>query len=1486
MSSEKIILTIVTVFLMLTAEAQGIKKLSDDPAKLSVEMESLFSTVTNPTESMKSREVLKPFLDYWNNGIFDDKEKETVIRQANVILSRRIALYPNLSNYLCIAYFLKKDGNPEALKYWMLDFDRWMTESTQRRTEAYLEQYEALARRKILWGTSTFAWYTSDTNLVVKYDTALSVIYRDVLLTCSTRNDTSRIMNTSGMFYPTTCEWAGRKGRVTWERVGLSPDSVFADLADYRINMKRFEYQADSTLFVYKKYFERPLLGVFRDQALTSPPGANTIYPQFETYRNTLEIRNFYRNIDYIGGFSIKGTRVSGSGSGGENASLTVRKGDTIIARISAKSYRFLKNQVTANPASIVIPLRNDSIFNPGLQLKYFADSSKMILFQEEDAMNRSRYFDSFHNIDMDCGAMFWNIDSTFIDFSTLRVINDTNRNSFYSNNYFSPAEFYRIQGMDERNPLYIIADYSKAYGTNEVTPDALSQFMKKPPEQVKAMMLNLSALGYLAYDPDNDKATILPRLTHFIEAKAGKKDYDVIAFNSKIKNDDNARLDLQNYDLLIRGVDSVFLSNSQNVMIFPFNKEIIVKEGLDFVFAGNIHAGKFDFYAHDCSFEYDSFKLNIPFIDSLSFKVKSFKRNEYGEAPDVKVNSVIESLSGKIDIDNPDNKSGSTMHPEYPIFSSETESAVYYDNKDPLYSRDRFAYHVDPFRIDSLDNFNTDNLIFTGYLVSAGIFPDIAQPLKVQPDYSLGFVNKVPAEGYPVYGNSGTFNNTVTLNGDGLRGLGSLSYLTSMTYAPDFHFYPDSMITKLAASFTIDTLISQVEYPKVTAKDIRQVWYPYKDTMHLKTLEFPFRMFNEKAEMYGDLYYSSTGLSGKGNVSFESVDLASQNYRFKHHTIDADTLDFKLFTKGTEDLAVAARKYRTHVDFDERTVEFRTNQKGSFVSFPYNNFVCYMDNIDWYMDKSEMKLYNDLGTKYAGIENMTRKELLKLDLSGSDLVATSPHADSLSFFSVTARYDLVNYIIDAEDVKLIRVADAAIFPDSSYVKIQKGGKIQTLKNAGIIADTAHQYHTIEKAELDIISRKSFKGKGTYQYHDTSNVIQEIPLASVSVDTSLHTIASGTIPENLSFFLNPHFAFKGKMNMNSSRKELEFEGGFKTTDDCYSNTLKYWVYFKSWVDPDFVRIPVQSPHRDIEGRHLELALQLSDSEEDIYSSWFVPKKFPKDTAIVAPAGDLYYDESKNGYRINEPDDKKAPGLIYDTRTCSFNASGPLNLGMKYDYVDMITFGDISHMIVPDSTVLNLTMSIDFLFYEGCLTIMADSLDQANLKGLDVARKNYQDFIDYMLGSGAVDFKDQVANFGRARRMPDALGKTLILTDVNLYWNSFTNSYISRGPIGVLSVGRNAVNRYVNGYIELMRRRSGDAMSVYLEIAENKYYYFDYKNGQMQALSHDKEFNSRINEVKQEKKEMIRPGSDFKYEYFIADKRKMIEFIRKMESLSY
>jgi hypothetical protein len=272
----------------------------------------------------------------------------------------------------------------------------------------------------ILFQSSSFSWFISDSSLNLEYDTAIRVIYKKANLTCASKKDTSIILNTVGVFYPQTQEWEGQKGRVTWERVSFDPDSVYADLSSYRIDLKFSEYHADTVKLVNKKYFKEPLFGELIEKVLSSPPGPGSSYPQFNSYLKNYEIRNLYKDIDYQGGFSIEGARVIGSGEIDKNASLFILKDGKIQAHIRSNAFRIQGDQITANPASLSILTAGDSIYHPGLQLKYFNDKRQLVMFRPESGISQSPFFNGFHEIDMDCGAIYWNLDSNFVDFESV----------------------------------------------------------------------------------------------------------------------------------------------------------------------------------------------------------------------------------------------------------------------------------------------------------------------------------------------------------------------------------------------------------------------------------------------------------------------------------------------------------------------------------------------------------------------------------------------------------------------------------------------------------------------------------------------------------------------------------------------------------------------------------------------------------------------------------------------------------------------------------------------------------------------------------------------------------------------------------------------------------------------------------------------------------------------------------------------------------
>ncbi len=292
-------------------------------------------------------------------------------------------------------------------------------------------------------------------------------------------------------------------------------------------------------------------------------------------------------------------------------------------------------------------------------------------------------------------------------------------------------------------NPLFKVKRYADRYSTNIVQVGAFADFIGMPVEQAVSMLLLLDSRGFVVYSTDKREAMIKQRLYDYLKAHHGDTDYDVIHFTSQTNNVSNAVVELATFDMVISGVPQISLSDSQRVYIYPTNEEIVLKKNKDFGFSGRIRAGLFEFYARECSFVYDTFMINMPQIDSMSFFVKvPDTTGKEKKARYYRVQAMVENMNGYMMIDKPHNKSGLKTYPQYPIFTSIDQSFVYYDvntGDTNTFNRSEFYYELDPFTLDSLDNFSTTGMKFQGYLASGGILPPIKDPLRVMPDYSLG---------------------------------------------------------------------------------------------------------------------------------------------------------------------------------------------------------------------------------------------------------------------------------------------------------------------------------------------------------------------------------------------------------------------------------------------------------------------------------------------------------------------------------------------------------------------------------------------------------------------------------------------------------------------------------------------------------------------------------------------------------------------------
>lgn len=1477
---------------VLKSDAQPLKKFSDDPQLFFKELTIFFQDIDNPDDKKTAKDFMETYTLEWEGNKFSGDEKTQMIETCNKMLKKKMKPIPHFRNYLStIISFNNTSQTDESFKAWEASLDKLINRSTSTQFIEYLEISNNLFSENVLYESSTTIWKSDNSDYIFEYDTIPRIVFPSLNLTCIVKEDSMNIYSTKGVYFPTLLKWVGMGGKVLWNRAGLDENTVYAELSHYSIILKYSKYTADTVNFYNNTYFDKPLLGSLDDKVQANTTEDKSSYPRFDSYDKRLKIMGIFPNIDYDGGFTMHGGKLLGSGNEDQDAYLTFYREGKAFVITGAKNYIIRQDKISSDAASVSIYWEDDSIYHPGLQMKYLNDKKELTLMRSKEGITKTPFLDTYHKLDMYVEALYWKMDQPIIEMKMIKGVGLEGEADFESYNFYTEQRYYKLLGIDEKHPLSELKKFAKLKDTNVVDVKEYAKYLGIDLSQIQALMINMASMGFIAYDIENNKVYLKDKLYNFLLARAGKTDYDVLQFNSVTTTESNATINLLNFDLKLNGVESVYLSDSQNVYIFPTDEKLVVKKNRDFEFDGRVHAGMFDFYGKLFSFNYDKFNIDMPMIDSLGFYVKSFKPDEKGIYNNVKVKSVIEGIKGDLQIDKENNKSGLIPYGKYPLFTSQKDSYVYYDKKTiqkGVYIRDRFYFHIDPFEIDSLDNISTEGISFAGNFVSADIFPDFDENLKVQPDYSLGFVRLTPEDGFQVYKGKGTYDSIVDLSNLGLRGNGTLTYLTSTSKSNNYIFYPDSM-NAMVQYFEIAEVKAGIEYPPVIGVDVYEHWMPYNDVMVVTKKEKPIAMYNSEALLNGSVVLQPTGLTGSGTMVFNDAEMDAKLFKFKNRVFDSDTSDFRLRSYDLSELAFSTYNYKGHIDFDERKGEFKSNGGSSKVEFPINQYICFMDEFDWFMDKEEIELANTASQKSDSLNNLTIKELADIDLSGSEFVSIHPDQDSLRFFSPRAKYNLKDNIIYARDVKIIKVADAAIFPEKGSVTILKKAVMKPLVNAKILANTATKYHTIYDALVNITSRKNYTADGTYDYVASDSSVYPVYIGKIAVDTTLQTYGTGIISDTAKFELSPEFDFVGGVKLTANNEFLNFNGAFKINHEC-DTLFRNWIKFNADINPYEIYIPISDTIKDVNGTKLEAGIMLANDTNAVYSAFLMKKYKSTDQDVVTARGYIYYDDVSDEYRISSKEKLKQlnqPGnyLSLTRSNCITYGDGKIDLAPNTGRMSVGTYGNVKQYIIPDSTMMDIVIYFDFFFSDEALKFMNEKLEKyTTLKAFDLTRTTFTKTLAEILGTKESDkLISDVSMNGSFKKIPDELEKTFLLGDVQMYWNPSTKSFVSEGPIGIVAIKKNQINKYVDGYIEVRKNRlpTGDEVNIYLEFDSNDWYYFNYKANLMQAISSNTEFNDIIINTKDDNRQQKAEKDLPAFKYIISNISKKKGFIARV-----
>lgn len=1423
---KKIIFLVILSLPSLLVIAQP-KSFSRNPEKF-VEEISLFLYTAEKSIIENTVEVLNT---HWKKNLYNEAQKRILITTSNEMLMNNLEL-SNFVDLFKTVVFAKDSIANEKFEGWLNALVP-AVKSGNKSFLNYVNSSKLLFTEKTLYQSSNKKWISNKDNYVFEFQkNRVRISFKDIDLTCQTTVDNITIYNTSGSFYLDEDIWEGVGGKMDWERVGFGKDNVYVEFdVSYSVKFDRAEINIDKVKHTNKGFLDAPIYGTFKDRASSAvriDPTAleNASFPQFESFDNDLQLGAYLNGqVRFKGGYTIKGSKVQAKGSANKLSYIEIDYKGKLRVKAASSYFSLSEGRIIGNSSEITILTDSGMIYHPKAKFDLNIEKKFLLITRGKEGLERAPFFDTDKDIEIFVDIISWNLDLPKIDF---KMSNSESAAIIESSQYYKDIRYEKItRGMLAYHPLSRMRDFVIKQRKREFTFTEYAAWMNAKRENLIVQIIELADLGYIFFNIDSDTIKVRKKLDHAVLSHMQLMDYDILRFSSKISARPNAYLDLINNNLELEGVVGFKFSDSQKVYVFPYEQMVTIKHKKKMEFGGKLTAGKFDFFAKKYVFDYHDFTISSDQIDSLKIYVPDFE----GENRLVAVKSVLTDISGILEIDNSNNKSGLKSFPKFPRFTSNRGSVISYDKPsiyNGAYSKDKFRFEVDPFVVDNMNNFNPKDLKFPGTFVSGGILPEFRYEAGIMPDYSLGFEKPSPPGGYPMYGGLGNGEITIKLSEEGFTASGNIDYQGAIISSNNIVLMPDSTIAEVQHY----RIKENDRYPHLVAKDVSINWEPYKDSMKINTNSHNVTVLRESQQFVGNLVQTSKQLSGNGTMSWEKNKFWSTYMKFKPNGVKALESGIEIGAPGFEKVAFTNSNLWADIDFNTRKGQFKANDKGLITELPFNAFATSMDEFLWDMNAATI-----LFTASPGLSK-----------EQSYFISKNPEQKMLSFQSDKALFDMNKGIIYAENVPFIDVADSRVFPDELKVNIEENGKIQTLKKANILANRKDKFYDLYNATLDVYGRYNLGGTAYLKFKDKHQTQQELFFNKIFVKNDSTLLASGFIADSLNFLVSPKIGYKGKMELWSNQEFINFNGYVKPIH-TFEDHKSLWFRYSGTPDPKEVIIPAINALNE-DRRGISVNVSIANDSTHIYPTFFNFKRSYADLDLTINEGIFFYDESKKTFFVGDSmkllgGENKGSFLSFNETTREIFTEGKINFGLDLDVkFNGLTAGNLTKKEGDSTFVADMVLALNMLLPGDCYKRMAAIINE-NSPNLNSSENNSEmalkAFSEFLEGRKLKRMLNDVEATNELRPAGE-FERDFLITKMSLHYSPSRQAFISNDPVHFATIKNQQVNRQVNSIMAISRNRSGTRFIWKVEVTKYDWFYFEYYRGTLFVYSTDNEFN--------------------------------------------
>ena len=1453
-----------------------------DRENLTTDLQAMFEkAATDKAEKKENARVTTAFAAAYTALQTDKQQRVTDL--FNYAVKAKLKPQPDMVDMARVAttYATAPQG-ADNLEGWITAMETFAKRNAKGKyVNEFVAWSELLINDRILYRSASSEWSfaaTTPYRLVVENKKIVVHIDAAADLNYASGKDWSTVHGVRGWFDYTDGIWHGEGGRIDWARTGLKAEACYADLSTWQAEVKFPKFKADSVSFVNTHYFSSPISGRIEEQLSGTMEPEKYQFPRFRSYQRDFVIPNIMPEVDYSGTFMMNGSKFV-TASSKHPARLLFRQGEKTRLAVTSLNFTITPERLTAENAQVALYLTDDdSISNNGILVRYLPAEKKVTLVNDQQRKFYSPFIDSYHEMDIYSENIVWLMGQDRLEFSNLASAGAVSSASFESSNCYTYKKYRDIQGIDEVSPVRRVYDYAES-NTYNFGIKGFSNYIGLDMSQTLLMIHTLCRHGLVTYNEINGRVLVKQKLEDYVKANARAKgfDYDALSLESSSRGV-NARLSLADNELLVRGVEQFVVSDSHQVVVHPDSAsgyQVRVGRNRALHFSGKVECNKFILQVKDCDYSYEQHRFEMPTIERLEFYVPDFDNPDYEQL----VRTPLSGLSGSLEVDKPNNHCGLKKNKQYPILTSRENCFVYYDRRTiqgGKYKRASFYYTIHPFALQSLADFKVDSLQFGGALTSAGIFPELKEPLKVQRDYFLGFTTKTPQGGLPAYGGKGVYHDELKLDGGGLHGRGHVDYISAHLSSRNVLFLPDSALA------VTDTVVVREEQgmPKALGGRMAMNWIPYRDSLDIATPAQGrgLRMFRDEATLQGHLALMPQGAMAGGQFEVREATLTSNRFDLQPRQMETRVSSFVLHSNTFHNTAFEAEGVSSNVDYEARRAELTMPDGPQITHLQLMQYDAYADHFAWDMDKHTLDIDNSKRGSSEGLDAMDiRLRLPKAhDLPGVEFVSTDPKRDHLAYHSLLSSYHYEKADLRSRGVYLIMVADAAIAPAGDSLRISKGGEMQVLNGAQLLCDRQNAYHHITDAYLMIEGANNYSGKGYIHYPegvDTAET-QRIYLSDITCSNGT-TTANGTIADEASFRLGSAFGFAGKVRMEAARKELYFDGGVRLLQDCIDRERVGLLAYADYTDPNQIHVTVPELPTDWRGKRISASILL-DKSTLAPTPAFLTVDRATDNELLSAHGLLTYLNESMQYmiasadKVANPDATIEPYLALNTMSCTVEGEGEMDFTLKRTQANFYTYGTAKVGLRDNTedmihTVFGFGFPIDNSLVDAIREALKDDLRLVPSAPHSDAPMRHA----LMHHLGAEPGTKAYATFseqGKLSSIPEPMRTMLLFSDVRWQHLEGVGLYCDT-KCSLVAIDGKPLGLDVRLKGQINKRGNAQIMTLYVEAARDHWYFFrfDLMSQELTIYSSVGTFEDAVKALPAEKRRVERDGlGTFRY----------------------